>query len=100
MPTRTCVGCHTTRAKRELVRVVRTADERAVFDPTGKAAGRGAYLCADGSCWKTALTRNALTRALGVTLPADVAEQLAAGPILETQSMISTTTQGGARGQE
>jgi predicted RNA-binding protein YlxR (DUF448 family) len=63
-------------------------------------AGRGAYLCADGSCWKTALTRNALTRALGVTLTADVTEQLAAGPMIEPQTMTSTTSQGGARGQE
>ena len=100
VPTRTCVGCRTSRAKRELVRVVRTPDGRAVFDPTGKVAGRGAYLCADGSCWRTAVTRNAVSRALGVPLPEDVAARLAAGPTIESITMNPTTTQGGARGQE
>ena len=68
VPQRTCIGCRTTSAKRGFVRLVRTADGRVVIDPTGKQAGRGAYLCAQPACWEQAVRRDALSRALKVTL--------------------------------
>ncbi len=74
------MACRTERTKRELVRVVRLPDGELVFDPTGRRAGRGAYLCADGTCWATALKRGALQRAFGTPLPADLQAQLEAGP--------------------
>ncbi len=64
VPQRTCIACRQVKSKRELVRVVRTPQRRVVVDPTGKAAGRGAYLCNTRQCWQTALQRGALTRAL------------------------------------
>ncbi len=54
VPQRTCIGCRTVLAKRELVRLVRTPDGILV-DSTGKAAGRGAYLHNIRSCWEQAL---------------------------------------------
>lgn len=45
LPLRTCVGCGLIRPKRELVRMVVTDDGMLQIDPTGKAKGRGAYLC-------------------------------------------------------
>lgn len=75
-PVRTCVACRSAREKRDLVRVVRTPDGRVLLDATGRAPGRGAYLCADGSCWVTALKRSALERALGVPLSDEVRELL------------------------
>ncbi len=75
-PRRTCVACRTERDKRELVRVVRTPTGAVTFDTTGRLAGRGAYLCADGSCWALASKRSALERALGVALPAEVRARL------------------------
>ena len=39
-----------------------------VIDVTGRLSGRGAYLCADGSCWGVALDKQDLTRALGMPL--------------------------------
>lgn len=42
-----------------------------MVDPTGKLAGRGAYLCADRACWTRALKINALNRALNTTLTED-----------------------------
>src|SRR4051812_10039007 len=68
VPQRTCVGCRTVLAKRQLVRLVRTAEGGVAIDPTGKAAGRGAYLHDRRSCWKTALANGALENALRVTL--------------------------------
>jgi predicted RNA-binding protein YlxR (DUF448 family) len=55
VPQRTCVVCRRVRNKRDLIRVVRTADAGVVVDLTGKRAGRGAYLCRDRACWETAL---------------------------------------------
>jgi uncharacterized protein len=68
VPQRTCVGCRTVQAKRQLVRLVRTAEGQVVVDPSGKADGRGAYLHNRRSCWETALDHGDLERALKVTL--------------------------------
>ena len=66
VPQRTCVGCRQVLAKRTLIRVVRTADGVRV-DPTGKAAGRGAYLHNLRSCWERGL-KGALAHALKTEL--------------------------------
>ncbi len=58
-------------AKRQLVRVVRTADG-VLVDPTGKLAGRGAYLHDRRSCWEAGL-KGSLAHALKAELnPADL----------------------------
>ncbi|MBI1794324.1 MAG: YlxR family protein [Chloroflexi bacterium] len=70
VPQRTCVGCRTVMAKRQLVRVVRTAGG-VLVDRTGKLAGRGAYLHDRRSCWESGL-KGSLANALKVVLtPAD-----------------------------
>lgn len=70
VPQRTCVGCRTVLAKRELIRIVRTPEGTRV-DLTGKLAGRGAYLHDRRSCWERGL-RGALAHALKTELtPAD-----------------------------
>ncbi len=74
VPQRTCVGCRTTMPKRQLVRIVRTA-EGVQVDPTGKKAGRGAYLHDRRSCWEAGLQGN-LARALRTNLSAADREHL------------------------
>jgi predicted RNA-binding protein YlxR (DUF448 family) len=66
VPQRTCVGCRTVLAKRQLVRVVRTPEGVRV-DPTGKLAGRGAYLHDRRSCWDAGL-KGGLAHALRADL--------------------------------
>lgn len=68
VPQRTCVGCRTVQPKRQLVRLVRLADGSVAIDPTGKAAGRGAYLHDRAECWRQALRNRALDQALRITL--------------------------------
>ena len=68
VPQRTCVGCGSVTAKRQLVRIVRGLDGEARVDPTGKAAGRGAYLCVNQSCWDAALKKKRLERSLNTTI--------------------------------
>ena len=68
VPQRTCVVCRTTADKRTLTRLVRTEDQGLVADPTGKLAGRGAYLCDDQSCWEEAARSGVLDKALRTSL--------------------------------
>ena len=76
VPRRTCVTCRVERAKRELVRVVRTPEGIVMVDETGKRSGRGAYLCPQRRCWETALAQRQLERALNVTLTEKTRTQL------------------------
>lgn len=66
IPQRTCVGCREVLAKRQLLRIVRTA-EGVQADPTGKLAGRGAYLHDKRSCWMRGM-KGALAHALKTEL--------------------------------
>ena len=68
VPQRTCVGCREVNAKRQFVRLVRSAAGRVEVDPTGKAAGRGAYLHEQRACWVRALERRTLDQALRLTI--------------------------------
>ena len=74
IPQRTCVGCREVLSKRELIRIVRSADGVKI-DPTGKEAGRGAYIHVKSSCWETAL-QGSLARALKVDLSTQEREEL------------------------
>jgi uncharacterized protein len=71
VPTRTCTGCATSSDKRRFIRVVRTPEGHVEVDPSGKANGRGAYLCADPDCFEMARKRRKLDSALRVTLKDD-----------------------------
>jgi hypothetical protein len=77
VPQRTCVGCGSVTAKRQLVRIVRGPDGEVRVDLTGKAAGRGAYLCANRPCWDAALKKKRLERSLNVTISPTGLEALA-----------------------
>ena len=51
-PLRMCIACREMKPKKEMLRVVKNADGEISADPTGKAPGRGAYICADAECRK------------------------------------------------
>ena len=74
IPQRTCVGCRDVLAKRTLIRIVRSPQGVKV-DPTGKLAGRGAYLHNQRSCWERGL-KGALAGALKAELTDEEREQL------------------------
>lgn len=77
-PQRTCIGCRQVFTKRELVRLVRTPNGEILVDPTGKAAGRGAYLCRNRGCWLAALKGNRIEQALHTPLSAEDRAQIEA----------------------
>lgn len=64
IPMRMCVGCREMKPKKELVRVVRPPEGDIRFDLTGKAPGRGAYICRRRECLMRARKIRALERAL------------------------------------
>jgi predicted RNA-binding protein YlxR (DUF448 family) len=88
------VACRTARAKRDLRRIVRTPDGRVELDPTGRLAGRGAYVCIDTDCLSIAIAKGALARALQTSLPPAFLAIHGSG------ASTTTITEGGARGQE
>lgn len=77
VPQRACVACRQAKAKRELTRLVRVAGGGVEVDASGKAAGRGAYLCSAWECWETGLKRGRLERALRTVLSQADRERLA-----------------------
>lgn len=77
VPQRTCVACRQVKTKRELIRLVHTADGNIEIDSDGKKEGRGAYLCRAWGCWEAGLKGNQLEHALRGSLTPDNREQLA-----------------------
>jgi predicted RNA-binding protein YlxR (DUF448 family) len=67
-PQRTCVACRQVKAKRELVRVVRTPQGDIEIDITGKKEGRGAYICPSQECLEKALKGKQLEHVLKSSL--------------------------------
>lgn len=78
VPMRMCVGCREMREKKSLLRVVRLEGGGAAIDRTGKAPGRGAYVCPSEDCLKKAIRSRALERALETKIDEAVLEQLSA----------------------
>lgn len=76
LPQRTCVACHAVRAKRDLIRIVRSPAGELSVDLRGKAAGRGAYCDPEAACLERGLRDGAIARALEVTIDERTAERL------------------------
>jgi len=78
IPMRMCVSCREMQPKKELVRVVRTPEGAVVLDTTGRANGRGAYLCKKSACLEKAIKSRALERALETKIEPETYETLRA----------------------
>lgn len=76
IPMRKCLGCMEQKPKKELVRVVKSADGDISFDLTGKKNGRGAYICPNVSCLEKAKKAKRIERAFECTIPAEVYEAM------------------------
>lgn len=75
IPMRQCVGCGEMKAKKELIRVIKT-EEEVLLDTTGRKNGRGAYICANSECLKKARKSKGLERSLKASIPDEVYENL------------------------
>lgn len=72
IPLRRCTGCGASFPKKELMRVVRTPEGEVVLDFTGKANGRGAYVCKKTECFKKARKQNRFRTNLECDIPEEV----------------------------
>ena len=70
-PLRTCAVCREVHPKRSMTRVVRLADGSILVDPTGKAPGRGTYLCDQAACREPKALAEGIQRALGGSVRAE-----------------------------
>lgn len=77
IPVRRCVGCNESKPKKELVRIVRSAEGEISVDLTGKKSGRGAYLCPKAACLTKVQKAKRLERALDCAIPDEVYARLA-----------------------
>lgn len=55
LPKRKCIGCNEIKLKKELVRIVKNKEGQIFIDKTGKANGRGAYICENMECLEKAI---------------------------------------------
>ena len=67
-PERSCVACRTRQLKGQLIRVVRAPSGEVRVDSTGRAEGRGGYVCRRAACVEAASGKGVLGRALRATL--------------------------------
>ena len=76
IPMRKCNGCGEQKPKKELVRIVKSPEGEVSLDLTGKASGRGAYICKDVSCFKKARKSGRIATALECAIPDWIYEKI------------------------
>lgn len=76
IPLRTCIVTKEKCEKRELLRVVRTPEGQIIFDATGKANGKGAYLKKDAEVILKAQKNKVLDRIFEIEVPTEVYTEL------------------------
>lgn len=72
IPLRQCVGCREMKPKRDLIRVIRTSEDKILIDATGKKNGRGAYICPKRECLDLAMKSKGLERSLKIAVPKEI----------------------------
>ncbi|MBE7064251.1 MAG: YlxR family protein [Ruminococcaceae bacterium] len=72
IPMRMCVICHTSKPKKELVRIVRGVDGEISLDLTGRLNGRGAYICPSDDC----MTKMCNSKRLGKIFETEVSDEV------------------------
>ena len=76
IPLRQCIGCGEMKSKKEMIRVIKTAEGEILLDATGRNHGRGAYLCPSMECFKKAVKGRGLERSFKMAIPREVYETL------------------------
>lgn len=76
LPQRTCIGCNEKKNKKDLIRVVRNKDGEITIDKTGRANGRGAYLCDCMECLEKAIKNKRLEKSFEMKIENEIYEKL------------------------
>ena len=75
-PMRMCIACREMKPKKERLRVVNTAEGEVFADPSGKAAGRGAYICSAEACRKKLDDKKLLHKAFSADISVEVYREI------------------------
>lgn len=86
IPIRTCVCCRQEFAKKQLLRVVKNKDGKIFIDLSGKADGRGAYICKSKDCADKLLKKKVLNKVFACEIPESVYNELAEGILGNNQN--------------
>lgn len=76
IPLRTCMGCNEKKPKKELIRIVKNKNGEIFIDRTGKADGRGAYICDSAECLEKIIKSKRLEKVLEISIPEEVYNNL------------------------
>lgn len=76
IPLRKCLGCGEMRPKKELLRVTHNLQGVISVDVTGRAHGRGAYICNSKQCFEKAKKAKAFNKAFKSDVPEEIYENL------------------------
>ncbi len=76
IPLRKCTGCGEMKPKKELVRVVKTPEDKVLIDLTGRVNGRGAYICPNAECLKIARKSRRIEKSFQMQIPDEVYDRM------------------------
>ena len=76
LPMRTCIGCNQIKPKKELIRIVKNKENEISIDRTGKANGRGAYICDNAECLEKAIKSKRLERNFETQINPEIYDEL------------------------
>ncbi len=76
LPKRTCIGCSEVKLKKELIRIVKNKEGQIFIDKTGKANGRGAYICDSIECLEKAIKTKRLERSFETQISNEIYDEL------------------------
>lgn len=76
IPQRMCLGCQEMKPKKELIRIVKNKEGEIKIDLTGKAPGRGAYICKNIDCFDKCVKAKRFEKAFETKISDDLYEKL------------------------
>lgn len=76
IPQRTCIGCNSKKDKKDFIRIVKDNQNNISIDKTGKANGRGAYICDSMDCLEKAIKNKRIEKSFKMNIDEKVYEEL------------------------
>ncbi len=75
-PQRTCMGCNVKKDKKEFIRIVKNKEGQISIDRTGKAQGRGAYICDNIECLEKVIKSKRIEKIFDMKISEEIYENL------------------------
>lgn len=72
IPLRMCIVCKEMKSKKEMLRIVKNAENNIFLDFKGKSSGRGAYICDNENCINECIKRKMLNRVFKTNISDDI----------------------------